>query len=42
VLAALRQRLALPAGAPLDGVDVSTLQAAASDELREDSRRRGP
>jgi hypothetical protein len=41
VLAALRQRLALPADAPLDGVDVSTLQAVASDELREDSRRRG-
>jgi hypothetical protein len=40
VLAALRQRLALPAGAPLDGVDPAALQAAAADELREDSRRR--
>ena len=40
VLAAVRRRLTLPEGAPLDAVDVATLQAAAADELREDSRRR--
>jgi hypothetical protein len=40
VLAALRQRLALPSDAPLDSVDIPTLQAAAADELRADSRRR--
>jgi hypothetical protein len=40
VLAALRHRLALPADAPLDTVDVAVLQAAAVEELREDSRRR--
>jgi hypothetical protein len=40
VLAALRERLGLPAGTPLDAVDVPTLQAAAVEELRADSRRR--
>jgi hypothetical protein len=40
VLTALRQRLALPTDAPLDSVDIPTLQAAAADELRADSRRR--
>lgn len=39
VLAALRQRLALPADARLDAVDIPALQAAAVDELRADSRR---
>jgi hypothetical protein len=40
VLAALRQRLALPADAPLDATGVSTLQSAAAAELRADSKRR--
>jgi hypothetical protein len=40
VLAALRQRLALPVDAPLDALDVSTLQSAAAAELRADSERR--
>jgi len=40
VLAALRQRLALPADAPLDATAVSTLQSAAAAELRADSERR--
>jgi hypothetical protein len=40
VLATLRRRLALGADAPLDGIDVSTLQEAAVEELRNDSRRR--
>ena len=40
VLVALRLRLALPADAPLDTVGVAVLQAAAVEELREDSRRR--
>jgi hypothetical protein len=40
VLAALRKRLGLPSGTPLDVVDVKTLQASAVEELRADSRRR--
>lgn len=40
VLASLRKRLALPADAPLDAVDLAQLHAVAAEELREDSRRR--
>jgi len=40
VLAALRRQLALPADAPLDSVEIPTLQAASVAELRADSQRR--
>ena len=40
VLVALRERLGLPAGTPLDAVAVPALQGAAVEELRADSRRR--
>ena len=40
VLAALQKRLGLPSGMTLETVDVAVLQAAAIEELRDDSRRR--
>lgn len=40
VLAAVKRRLALPETGDLDAVDIATLQAAAAEELRDDTLRR--